>query len=178
MNTFTEKKLKSCFVILAPEHPVNLIKDTVNSIKYHYPDFPFSTVVDSSANKENVLSIKSISPVYKANETISSMINVGMRHAPCDWVFLIFAGSNVIPKLDSKFAFYVENEKDILFPVAEHKYNFIDATMNGLYINKKTFREVGEFEEKGSIQVVKTLWAAQALEFGCKFKAIVGCKMC
>jgi hypothetical protein len=178
LNTFTEKKLKTCFIILAPEHSLNLIKDTANSIKYHYPDLPFSTVVDSSATKEFVLSIKSVCPVYKANETISSMINVGMRHASGDWVFLIFAGTNVRPKLDSKFAFYVDDDKDILYPVADNKYNFIDATLNGLFINKKTFRDTGELEESGNLNIVKTVWASNALEKGCRFKAIVGSKMC
>ena len=178
LKTFTEKNLKSCFVILAPEHAVNLIKDTANSIKYHYPDLPFITVVDSSATKEDIAAIRSFSPVYKANETISSLINVGMRHASHDWVFLIFAGTNVRPKLDSKFAFYINSEKDILYPVAENKFNFVDATLNGLYINKKNFREIGEFDESGDLNAIKLVWAAEAVEKGCKFKAILGSKMC
>ena len=73
---------------------------------------------------------------------------------------------------------YVGSEKDILYPVAEHKYNFIDATLNGLFINKKTFREIGDFEENGALDIVKTVWGGEAVQHGCKFKAIIGSKMC
>jgi len=122
--------------------------------------------------------IKKICPVYKGSETISSLINVAMRHAPAEWVFLIMAGTNLRPKLDSKFSFYVISEKDILYPVADYKYNFVDATLNGLFLNRKTFREIGEMQETGPLDIVKLVWAGEALQHGCKFKAIVGSKMC
>lgn len=178
MTIFSNKDLKVCFVILSPDCAVNLIKNTASSIKYHYPKLSFITVTESSAIKEDIAEIKKICPVYKGNETISSLINVGMRHSPAEWVFLVIAGTNVRPNLDSKFSFYVANEKDILYPVANYKYNFIDATLNGLFINRKTFREVGEMQESGSLDMVKLAWAAEAVEYGCKFKAIVGSKMC
>jgi asparagine synthetase B (glutamine-hydrolysing) len=124
-------------VILAPENALNMIKVTINSINYHYPNISHICVTDSSASKEEILEIKKHCPTYKGKETITSLINVGMRHAPLDWVFLIFAGTNVRPRLDEKFSFYVGSEKDILFPVAEKKHNFIEATLNGLFMNKK-----------------------------------------
>lgn len=178
MNDFSNKDLKVCFAILSPECSLNLIRDTVNSIKYHYPKLSFISVTDSSATKEDLSEIKKICPVYKGNDTISSLINVAMRHSTSDWVFLIMSGTNVRPKLDTKFSFYISTDKDILYPVADYKYNFIDATLNGLFINRKTFKEIGDMQESGPLDIVKTIWAAEALHHGCKFKAIVGSKMC
>ena len=80
--------------------------------------------------------------------------------------------------MNEKFSFYIGSEKDILFPVANRKYNFIDGTLNGLFINKKTFKEVGEMNDEGSLEFVKAEWAMSAIEYGCKFKAIIGSKMC
>ena len=91
MKTFSLKTLKYCFVILAPEHSKNLINITYNSINYHYPDSSSITVIDSKATKEETAEIKEICPVYKGKDTITSLINVGMLHAPSDWVFLIFS---------------------------------------------------------------------------------------
>lgn len=178
MKNFALKTLKYCFVILAPEHSKNLINITYNSINYHYPDSSSITVIDSKATKEETAEIKEICPVYKGKDTITSLINVGMRHAPSDWVFLIFSGTIVRQRLNEKFSFYIGSEKDILFPVANRKYNFIDGTLNGLFINKKTFKEVGEMNDEGSLEFVKAEWAMSAIEYGCKFKAIIGSKMC
>jgi hypothetical protein len=91
-------------VILAPENALNMIKVTINSINYHYPNISHICVTDSSASKEEILEIKKHCPTYKGKETITSLINVGMRHAPLDWVFLIFAG--IRPKKVSKLAKY------------------------------------------------------------------------
>jgi hypothetical protein len=103
---------------------------TASSIKNHYPNLPYIAVVDESATKEDVAEMKKNCPIYKGKNTITSLINVGMRHAPSDWAFMIFAGSNVRPKLDEKFSFYITNDKDVLFPIANNKYNFIEATLN------------------------------------------------
>ena len=165
-------------MILAPENALNMIKVTINSINYHYPNISHICVTDSSASKEEILEIKKHCPTYKGKETITSLINVGMRHAPLDWVFLIFAGTNVRPRLDEKFSFYVGSEKDILFPVAEKKHNFIEATLNGLFMNKKTFKEIGEIADEGKLELIKAEWAMNAIEYGCKFRAFVGSKMC
>lgn len=178
MTKFSNKDLKVCFAILSTDSSVNLINDTANSIKYHYPKIPFISVTSSSSSKEDLIEIKKICPVYKGGETISSIINVAMRHAPNEWVFLIMAGTNLRPKLDSKFSFYVLSEKDILYPVSNYKFNFIDATLNGLFINRKTFKEIGEMQETGPLDKVKLVWAGEAIQHGCKFKAIVGSKMC
>lgn len=101
-----------------------------------------------------------------------------MRHAPADWNFLVCAGATIRSGLDRKFAFFVEDEKDILFPIAENKPYFVDGTLNGIFIHKKTFKEVGEWGEDNDLAWVKTLWALNAIDKGCKFKAIANSKIC
>ena len=128
--------------------------------------------------RSEMYEMKKICPVYKGKDTISSLINVAMRHSTGDWVFLLFAGTVARQKLDEKFSFYISSEKDILYPVANGKFNFIDATLNGLFMNRKTFKEIGEFNEEGHLEMVKAEWAMSAIECGCKFKAILGSKMC
>lgn len=178
MNNLRPKQLKYSFLIICPDHSLNLLKTTVSSIKNHYPNLPYIAVVDEDTTKEDVAEMKKNCPIYKGKNTITSLINVGMRHSPSDWVFMIFAGSNVRPKLDEKFSFYTTNDKDVLFPIANNKYNFIEATLNGLCINKKTFKEVGELSEDGKLEMIKAEWASNAIDYGCRFKAIIGSKMC
>ena len=178
MKIYQPKQLKTSFVIVCPDNSLSLLKNTANSIKSKYYDLPFICVANGAATPEELAEMKLICPAYKGKTTISSLINVGMRHAPAEWVFIVFAGSNLPQKLDAKFAFFVNNEKDILFPVVQRKTNFIDGTWNGLYLNKKNFKEIGEFQEIGELDEVKCDWAGRALEKGCRFKAIVGNKVC
>ena len=119
-----------------------------------------------------------ICPTYKGKGTYSSLINVGMRHTLADWNFIICAGATVRWKMDRKFSYFIESEKDILFPIAENKIYFAEATLNGLLINKNTWKEVGEMNDDGSLEMVKILWALSAIDKGVKFKAIAGSKIC
>ena len=101
-----------------------------------------------------------------------------LRHATGEWVFTIFAGTTLRPKLDQKFGFFVASDKDVIYPVANGKFNFLEATLNGLFINKKFYKEVGEMQDDGPLEMVKAEWAMAAMDKGCKFKAVVGSKMC
>jgi len=177
LKIYQPKTLKSSFVIVCPDNSLSLLKNTANSIKSKF-DLPFICVANGDATQEDLAEMKLVCPAYKGKTTISSLINVGMRHAPAEWAFIVFAGSNLPQKIDGKFAFFVNDEKDILFPVVQRKINFIDGTWNGLYLNKKTFREIGEFQESGELLEVKCEWAERALEKGCRFKAIIGSKVC
>lgn len=178
MKLYTHKDLKCGFVILCPDHAVKLLQSTANSIKNRYAGVPFICATDDTANAQDLKEMKQICPTYKAKGTFSSLINTGMRHAPADWNFLVCAGATIRSGLDRKFAFFVEDEKDILFPIAENKPYFVDGTLNGIFIHKKTFKEVGEWGEDNDLAWVKTLWALNAIDKGCKFKAIANSKIC
>ena len=176
---YSHKDLKCGFVILCPERAIGLLKTTANSIKSRYgSDLPFICATDNSATTEVMKEMKAICPTYKGKSTFSSLINVGMKHAPAEWSFLVCAGATVRWKMDQRFAYFVENEKDILFPISDGKTNFVDGTLNGVFINKKTWKEVGEMSDEGSLEEIKLFWALDAIDKGVKFKAIAGSKIC
>ena len=178
LKLYQNKEIKTSFVIICHDNSLSLLSGTANSIKSRYYDNPFICVANGSANAEEIANIKKICPAYKGKDTLTSLINVGMRHAPTEWVFIVFAGSNIPQKLDSKFSFYISSIYDVLFPIVQGKFNFIDATWNGMMLNKKAFKEIGAFEETGDLLDIKCDWALRATEKGCKFKGIMGVKVC
>lgn len=178
MRLYQFKELKFGFVILCPEHTVLLLQQTAKSIANRYPTIPYVCVTDDTASKEDLEEMKKVCPTYKARGTYSSLINVGMKHAPAEWNFLVCAGSTMRGNMDQKFSLFVENEKDILYPIAERKCNFVDGTINGIFLNKKTFKQVGDMDENCRWEICKTFWAAEAVELGCRFKAVANSKIC
>lgn len=175
---YSHKSLKCGFVILCPEHTTGLLKSTVKSIKCRYPKLPMVCATDESATVADIKEMKEICTTYKGKSTFSSLINTGMKHAPAEWNWIVCAGVTVDWKMDYSFSYFTESEKDILFPIVDKKTNFVDATLNGLFINKKTWKEVGEMANVGTFEEIKILWATLAIEKGIKFKAIAGCKIC
>lgn len=178
MKLYKPKQLKYGFSILCPNYSQSLLKSTVNSLKEFHPEAPFIAVTDSLATADDLLEIKKTCPVYKGKSTISSLLNVGMRHCNSEWVFSVFAGTTVKENINKKFSFFVSSEKDVLFPIANRKMNFVDGTLNGLFINRRFFKEVGDFEDEGELDIIKLIWADKAMCLGCRFKAIVGAKLC
>ena len=178
MKIYTTKSLKSSFAIVCPDNSPGLVRNTANSIKCRFPELPFICVANGSATPDEMAEMRATCPAYKGGDTISSLVNVALRHAPAEWVFVVFAGSVVPQKMDEKFGFFVGSDKDILFPVVQRMTNFVDGTWNGLYLNKKNFKDVGQFMESGELQEVKCEWASRAIEAGCRFKGVVGIKVC
>lgn len=172
------KPLTCGFIILCENHAVNLLQSTANSLKIRYPKSPFICSTDSSATVEDLAEMNLICKTYVGKLTISSLINAGMNNAPSNWNIIVMAGTTVKWNLDDKFANFIENEKDILFPVADKKWHFVDATLNGLLIHRKTWREIGNMADIGTLEVVKLMWALNAIEKKVKFKAILGAKIC
>lgn len=175
---YSYKNLECGFVILCPEHNVSLLKCTMKSIKCRYPNLSAICVTDNSATSTDIKEMKEICTTFKGKSTFSSLINTGMKNAPAEWNFILCAGVTVDWKMDDRFSYFVENEKDILFPIVDKKTNFVDATLNGLFINKKTWKEVGNMDNEGTLEEIKILWATKAIEKGVKFKAIAGSKIC
>lgn len=174
---YTRKELKCGFIILYPQHNINLLRSTVRSIQARY-DVPYICVADDTVSDKEMRELKTICPSYRGKKTFSSLINLGFKHAPADWNIVTLAGTTVRGGLDQKFGVFVDSEKDIMFPVAGGKMNFVEGTINGLFIHKKTFKEVGELPDTDSLELAKAVWGVEAIAKGCKFKAIVGSKMC
>ena len=162
------------FIILCHNDNIDSLRSTANSIKNNYPGLPFVGIVTSKADKEEIVLMKEVCKIYKGGKTYTSLMNKGMRYGYKSWNMFVMAGSFVRHSVDKKIGYFLKDDKDIIFPIIDKKTDFVDCTLNGLLINKKTFNKIGKFEEEESLQMCKLLWANQAMKYGCKFKAILG----
>lgn len=182
-----KNELSIGFIILSVDLNVARLKSTNNSIRAHFGDASIVCVADKSVSAEEYKKAKDICNVYKGQNTVTSLINTGFKHAHKEWNVLIMEGTWVRPHFSKKYLNFVESEKDILFPVTvdydvqgkpKHIYNtFWNCSLNGLMIHHKTFKEVGQLED-GDLENSRLIWAASAQEKNCKFKAILGVKLC
>lgn len=178
MKLYQHKKLDFGFVILCSERAVKLLQCTANSVRKRYPGVDYICCTDDTAKPRDIKEMKEICPTFKGKDTFSSLINVGIKNSKSDWNFIVFAGSTVPSKLDLRYFYFIESEKDILFPVVERKWDFVSGTLNGILVHKETFKSIGNIENEGSLEFVKTMWACKAIEKGCRFKAVANIKIC
>jgi len=178
MKIYEHKKLNFGFVILCSDRAVKLLQGTANSIRKRYPGVEYICSTDESAKARDIKEMKEICPTFKGKNTFSSLINTGMKNSKVDWNFIVFAGSTIPSKLDLRYFYFVDNDKDILFPIVEGKTDFVSGTLNGVLVNTSTFKSIGNIEIEGSLDFVKTMWACKAIEKGCRFKAIANIKIC
>ncbi len=187
MTRFTKKELSFGFVILSPEHNIGRVQGTVRSIRNRYKEsVPISCVVGEDTKPSELKELKAVCPTTRGKKTITSLLNAGIKRGHNAWNILVIEGAIVRPKLDQKYFYWVEGEKDILFPIVVD-YNrdgmpvkiyrdFNEASLNGICIHQKTFKEVGDFTEN-PLQRSKEYWSYEASSQGCRFIAILGAKM-
>jgi hypothetical protein len=183
---YKPKDINFGFVILSPEFNIGRIKTTFYSIKYRYPGISIICIVPSEATSAEIDEIKELCPVHKGGKTITSLINMGMKKGNKEWNFLVMESTSVQGGLHYRYSKFMEDEKDVLFPVILEKdtqgkvcklhISFIDASLNGLCIHQKTFKEVGNFGDN-PLEIEKTLWATTAMKKGCRFKGLVGVRL-
>lgn len=164
------------FVILCPERNLGGLKGTSRCIG-HYHEKPQICITGSDATAKEVKEMKEFCPTYKGKETITSLINAGLKKCPTQWAFFVFAGTYVKPRFYHRYAYFLENDKDILFPIVDNKTNFVDCSLNGLLMNKKVLEDVGKFDEKNPLYICRLFWALDAVEKGYCFKAILGARI-
>lgn len=173
------------FVILCPDHNVAGLKNSVWSIKHNcVVERESLGVVGSNATADDVKDMKAVCPIYKAKETITSLVNLGIKKLKHEWAFIFFAGSRVPHYLERKVANFVTSERDVLYPVVERKCNFVEGCFNGVLINTGFFKDVGDFPEMvaekqgfNDFEMAKLFWALDAMTKGVIFKGIVGMKI-
>lgn len=172
------------FVILCPEKNINWLRNTALSIKKSYPLATIVGVVGNDATPEELEKMGTVCEMVQGHDTITSLMNVGIKNSKSPWNVLVFAGSWVKPSVYKHFDFFVKGERDILFPVVDGRYNFVDGSMNGIIIHKKSLELAGDFPTGpmqkcgyNEIELIKTFWATAAIEQGCVFKAIIGMKI-
>jgi hypothetical protein len=169
------------FLILSPDRNVAGLKNTIGSIKLRCYNRDCVCVVGNDATTKDVKEMKEYCPTFKGHDTITSLINTGMKKIKNDWACIIFGGSRVPNFIERKWQHFCKSDVDVLFPIVEGKNNFVDGCFNGVLINVKFFQKVGEFpanvmQKQGlnDFEFAKLLWASEALAHGVLFKGIVG----
>jgi len=175
------------FIIISPEHNIGRLKSTINSIRTRFRDKDIICVTSEDSSQEDIDEIKKLCNVFKGGGTYTSLINTGMQNGNPEWNIIVIEGSVVPYNIDEKFFQFMENEKDIFFPIVidyNHQgrpvnlyADFTQCTLNGLTINRKTFIDIGNMSDD-SLDESKIIWAIDAIDKGCKFKAILGAKIC
>jgi hypothetical protein len=114
----------------------------------------------------------------KGGNTITSLMNNGIKQSKKEWVYIIVAGVMLRPTIFRKYETFLTNETDIMYQITNKTtWLFPDATINGILINKKAIKEVGDFPDEENIVNSKLVWGATALEKGFKFRGLVGVKL-
>jgi len=170
------------FILLCPDRKPSLVKNTVRSIKYNCRGKDYITIVPNDTTAKEIKEIKEYCPtVFKGKNTITSLTNIGMKRLKHEWGFVIFAGSRVQHSVLRKWDIFVDSEKNILYPLINGKYNFVEGSFNGVLFNKSFFKEVGNFPSEpiesknlNDFEIAKLLWSIDAINKGAIFKGIVG----
>ena len=177
-NLYKYKDLKLGIIVLCPNINIGHLRNTINSIDTHYPNLETIIILPENCSEDNMKIVSKFRKSFKGGKTVSSMINCGLSHAPCnDWNMLIFSKGWLKNRIDIKYSYFVEAETDILFPITNHKTtNFIEENISMLMVHKKSFKKIGEFPNIDNLEISKLIWATKAIEKKCTFKGIVGGK--
>lgn len=175
---FEIKNLDFGFIILCSDMNPVALKSTIKSLNKSHPTCPIIAVVPNNIKADALKEMKECAEVFKGKDTITSLMNTGLRNCPADWGVFIMAGTWIKIKLTDKLSRFIEDDSDVLFPIVNRIYDFKNATLNGLCINKKVFKKVGPFAEQGSIPKCKEEWSLYASGLcNTKFKAILGAQV-
>jgi hypothetical protein len=178
------KNMDLGFVILCPNKDDLALRNTVRSIR-HYAHRDIIGVVGDNAGPHDIKKMKEwCDNVYKGKDTITSLMNTGMKRIKNDWALILFEGSIIRPMLERKICRFVTSEKDVIFPIVAGKYDFVEGSCNGILVHRNTFKEVGDFPEIGmskeglnELEVSKMFWAEDAIRKGCQFKGVIGVRI-
>lgn len=173
------KQIQYGFIIISPDANQGRVKTTISSLRHNYPEAAILCTTPEDSHPDNVKEIKRLCPCKFGGKTITSLINAGLAEPPCcEWNFVVVAGTWVRGNLDKKFSLFIESNKDILFPIADRKTSFVDGTINGILLHQKTFEEIGPMGSDNPLPICKMMWTLDAIEKGCRFKAILGTAIC
>ena len=172
---YVSKSINFGFVIICPSNNIGQIKTTINSIKHIYHTEKYICVVPEECHVDDLKEMNKFCCTIKGGDTITSLINAGMDKATCnEWNFLVIAGTWIRGGLDKKYSYFIESEKDILFPIVDRQTNFVDGSINGFLMHKKGWKEIGHFPSDNPLEICKLMWTMDAIDKGYKFKAVLG----
>ncbi len=164
------------FIVLNPESNPIALRTTVRTISSHFPEC--STLCVVGKNAAEIPENKRYAETVQGGNTITAMMDTGLETSKTDWCMMVLAGTFLRNTSLKKFEYFQRGDKDILYPVVDKIYAFDEASINGLVLPRKAYKEVGKFGDNNhSIQLVKMLWGLQALNKGYKFKALIGARL-
>lgn len=176
------------FIVLSPEHNIGRLRGTVRSIKNNYDEnAEIICIVDKSVKKPEIEEMNHECAVFKGGNTITSLMNAGIKHAKRTWCMFIMEGAWLPKNIQSRYFKWIKHEKDVLFPIVvsydlqgqpvKIHSEFPESTLNGMLIHKDFYEEVGKFTDN-PIKISKEFWGMDAFLKGASFKAILGVKIC
>lgn len=166
------------FVVLCPDLNIGGLKTTISSIKVNFPNASFVCVIGNKSTKEDVEEISKICPVKVGKNTITSLINCGMAASSAKWNCLVMAGVLVRYVIFNRLCRFLDSDMDVIYPVVNlSSWSFEKSSLNGFFVNRNTFKSIGDFDEEESLETCRLYWAGSAIEQGCKLKGIVGLKL-
>lgn len=176
MQLYRHKPISYGFVVMFPNFNFTLIKNTLNSIKSNYKDKEYISIFPKSVPSDLIKEISKISKIYISDgNNFSSLISDGMKNCFSNWNFFVCGnGAWLKPLLDRKYSSFIENEKDILYPMIARRRSFIQGGFNSFLIHSRTISELKKFPTYKNLEINSVVWTNKAIENGCKFKAIYG----
>ena len=161
------------YVILCPDRKPRSLLATVRSI-HNFSESPCIAMVPKETPLSVIEEMKKICPVYKGAQTYTSLINGGVGKIKNDWAMVVFAGTTFRPNFFKKYSIFVEDTKDILFPITAGHLDFVTGSINGLLMSSAAIKTIGKMLEISDISQSKLAWADQAMACGYCFKGIAG----
>lgn len=172
------------FIILSPDRNIAGLKNTVGSIRLKSYDRSYLCIVGEDATAKDIKEMKEYCPTFKGKNTITSLINLGLKKTKNEWACIIFGGSRVPSSIEKKLESSCKLPNEIVYPIAENKFNFIEGCFNGVAINTEFFKKVGDFPNfpmnkhgLNDFELAKMFWALDAMEHGAVFKGVLGMRV-
>jgi hypothetical protein len=147
------------------------INKTINSSQFLYLKHDTKIIIPQDKASEFKMEGREL---IQGGMCITSMIDSACSNSSTDWVYIVLAGTTILKGVDCKISKYIKSDRDILFPVVDRIWNFVDGSINGLLINRHFHGEVGDMGFGKNLQYTKLIWADKAIQKGAKFKGIVG----
>jgi len=176
--------MEVCFLILNPDGNYIGLKNTIGSIKLRSFNRDYICAVGQNTGSKELKEMKELCPTFKGKNTITSLINTGFKKIKKGWVCIVFSGSRIPAGIEKKWSLFCKNENDVLYPIVEKKYNFVEGSFNGVLINTDFFNKCGDFPDHvmqkqglNDFEFAKLLWSFDALKNGACFKGIIGMKV-
>lgn len=170
---YEPKELDVSVAIVVADKATNKINET---LRYNYEHFiKYKKILVTNDLKFNYYNQEEKYDIYGTDSyQILENYDIAMHNCKTEWCFLVQAGSYLNKNIIKTLSKFILSDKDIIFPVKKRVYEFTKNPLNGLLINKNTYNKIGKFGKDNPIDIIKLLWANDAVNYGCLFKAIVG----